>query len=659
MLLCIKQSVRAGIWTALLAYLGASPSVAQPLEVYVDGTAACGRKTGSPICSDLTGPFWMIDDGVNAVAAGGTVFIRGGLYTESHLLNKPMQLRAYDGEVTVGFVGGAVVGNALSSPVYVNLYWDADWDADNSSLPNGESLPKDELDAFTAALIQSSYFNGLSEYGVQAPSFGGGFLPHPLCTQKAPPTVHYFDLLFPLAPSIMGFLQCELDHAPIPQGSQVVYNIILPSGSLEDDLGLCQGSNANTAFHFHESPLTPEGAVAVAGIIETGATFEQLVAVLALIHGGPIYTIESADSRCRNFINNMVHEMVEAASDPFPDIISVIINGGAEVADECEHAPLSAPFVPSVRVLPPNSSFPTSGRFTTFDNIKVPQYWSNKGVKCVAGFADNTTPTVSQAAITGNGADITLTITGSGFGNPLPWINPREPAPLVVPYLGIQDVTQGWQAGNVLNSDFLKANIALWSDTTVVVKGFFFNTGNLVMQPNDLLSYWVCNPASGQCGVGATQLVESGSPQLKIFVENMPNVTLTYDILVDGQKVDPRNWLVFGDSPTVTVTENPTRPGFFTPTFFGGCDSSGRVALKPGDNQTCTILNIATTGCSSGEHCCSGATSSLGCVAGCVADTVVCQPLCPPLPAGQICCEGPLPNGQCTASCIIPPAVCR
>jgi hypothetical protein len=549
----------------------------------------------------------------------------------------------------------AVVGNALSSPVYVNLYWDSNWDADNPS------LPEDELDGFTAALLQSSYFDGLSEYGVHAPSFGGGFLPSPLCRQKAPSSVGFYD---PIAPSIIGFLQCELDHAFIPKGSQVIYNIILPSGSLESDFfgtrTLCRGGPL--AWHFHQTPYSAEAVIALGAALlalTTGGVdgaLEAFLGGLVALQGGPIYTIESADSQCGNFIENLVHEMTEAASDPFPPP-SVILTGGGEVADLCENANRSAPFVPPGPALPPNPSFPTSLSFTTASTVQVPQYWSNSGQKCVAGFAESesTTPSSLQAAITGNGADITFQITGSGFGNPLPWINPRWPPPLNVPYLAIQDETQGWQAGNALNSDFLKLNIAQWSDTTIVVKGFFFNTGNLVMQPNDQLSYWVCNPASGKCAFAKTKLVESGSPQLKIFVENMPNVTLSYDILVDGQKVDARDWLVFGDSPTVTVTENPTHPGFFTPTFHGGCDSSGRVALKPGDNQTCTILNIAATGCSSGQHCCSNPTSSLGCVPGCVADTVTCEPLCP---SGQKCCGSALPNGRCDDICIRPRMSC-
>src|SRR5438477_734308 len=34
-----------------------------------------------------------------------------------------------------GPFANAIVGNALSAPVYVNLYWDATWDADNPTMP--------------------------------------------------------------------------------------------------------------------------------------------------------------------------------------------------------------------------------------------------------------------------------------------------------------------------------------------------------------------------------------------------------------------------------------------------------------------------------------------------------------------------------------------
>jgi hypothetical protein len=273
----------------------------------------------------------------------------------------------------------AVVGHPLSAPVYVNLYWDSDWDTDNPS------MPKDELDAFTAALLHSSYFGGLSEYGVGFPSFGGGFLPDPACRQKAPSRVGYYS---PTGPSIIDFLNCETDHHGLPQGPQVVYNVIMPTGSLESDFfgshKLCTGKGAATAWHFHQTPYTPEviAAIVAAGLnvlnLSTGgipgALVDLLTAFELVEQPGPIYTITFADPACKpNLIQNLAHEMVEAASDPFPS--AEVILHEDETVDICDDkgAAASSPFVPPGTVLPPRESFPPFARFTTAGTISVPQ----------------------------------------------------------------------------------------------------------------------------------------------------------------------------------------------------------------------------------------------------------------------------------------------
>jgi hypothetical protein len=120
----------------------------------------------------------------------------------------------------------AAVGNALSSPIFVNLYWDATWDADHPSMRTAA------LDAFTAAVVSSSYVSGLSEYGVQAPSvttrLAGvmGFTPDPGCPPKAPASVGFYD---PINPSIIGFLNCELKATNPFTGSPT-----LPRGPASD-----------------------------------------------------------------------------------------------------------------------------------------------------------------------------------------------------------------------------------------------------------------------------------------------------------------------------------------------------------------------------------------------------------------------------------------
>jgi hypothetical protein len=106
----IKQSMRVGVWAALLSMLASSAALAQTPEVFVDGASECSFQTGDKFCHiggtsthpQVGGPFKRIGEAVNAVSPGGTLFIRGGFcYTESVLLNKAMQIRPYDGPVTI------------------------------------------------------------------------------------------------------------------------------------------------------------------------------------------------------------------------------------------------------------------------------------------------------------------------------------------------------------------------------------------------------------------------------------------------------------------------------------------------------------------------------------------------------------------------------
>ena len=256
-----------------------------------------------------------------------------------------------------------VVGNALSAPVFVNLYWDATWDVDNPS------MTEQQLDTFTTALLSSSYFGHLSEYGVGSPTYAGGFLPAPLCPRRASSSVGFYD---PFDTSIVGFLQCELDHGRVPQGSQVVPTSFpggMPTGSSRAT------SSAPTSFapaeprshrHFHQTPYSAQAVLGTgAGLLgaATGGVQGALLALLGALgalQGGPLYTIVSADSRCGSFSHNLLHEMVEAASDPFPPPSVILNGGGGEIVDICDLMKgvlPSHPFVPSrdadhQRVLP-------------------------------------------------------------------------------------------------------------------------------------------------------------------------------------------------------------------------------------------------------------------------------------------------------------------
>lgn len=97
----IDWRLRPGAWAVGAALLVTCPASAQLSTGYVDGGSNCFGRTGDRFCSVAKGPFRQISEGVKWVSAGGTLFISGGTYVEPILLNKPMQIQAYDGPVTI------------------------------------------------------------------------------------------------------------------------------------------------------------------------------------------------------------------------------------------------------------------------------------------------------------------------------------------------------------------------------------------------------------------------------------------------------------------------------------------------------------------------------------------------------------------------------
>jgi hypothetical protein len=228
------------------------------------------------------------------------------------------------------------VDQPMASATFINIYWDSSWDADNPL------LTKETLDLFTQKMAGSTYFQGLSEYGVTSVSFAGGFLPDPRCPQKAPSSVGFYD---PFNTSIAGFIQCEHDNGPAQfRQTSVVYNVILPVSSIESDFwtaNFCTGAGSPVAWHYHGLP--------------------------PFFSGQPIYTISQANPSCGNLFDSVLHEMAEALTDPYPIDISIIppkVNiGTTEIADVCEGKDINM-FL--------NSVF-----------VQAPSYWSKKKQRCI------------------------------------------------------------------------------------------------------------------------------------------------------------------------------------------------------------------------------------------------------------------------------------
>ncbi|MGA7343086.1 MAG: hypothetical protein WBE72_19380 [Terracidiphilus sp.] len=499
-----------------------------------------------------------------------------------------------------------VVTTPIAAPIYVNLYWDTNWDADNANVATGGSgISKEAFDSLMGAVTGSTYFAGLSEYGVGAASFGGEFLPNPACTAKPPSTVGYYD---PFNASIMGFLQCELDNdTSVPQGNNVVYNIILPQGSTESDsfgnlLGFtspeCTGGP--TAWHFHGSPYSAGSAIGgiLGGILgATIGTYFGSTGVGAVVgaavgyllaasqQGAPFYTISSVSTaplNCGDYTHNVLHEMVETASDPSPPF-SVMTTGNGEIVDICDdmNAPTSPSWVPTASL--------QSGRTLTpggFLTVKVPQFWSNAGQACVKGFSSTAMPAITGATMSGSFPTSSIAVTGSGFGTvPSAFVIPTGAN---LPYAGVQDqnTAQNWQAGNSLNSDTVGMTVTSWSDSAIAISGFSPPSGSTTaLNSGDPLTLWVCNPSSGLCGSSNFNSTSSGSGQ-------NPNDIVTLGVTIrtgdDDARSDTELWLSIPGlgTPFCLKPSNNAHPSTVCPQNGGSArDQNGRQGWNNGSTD--------------------------------------------------------------------------
>lgn len=376
----------------------------------------------------------------------------------------------------------AHVDSPIASPTFVNLYWDNTWNTDNPG------MKKESLDAITQAVANSSYFKGLSEYGVTSASFAGGFLPEPACPQKAPNRVGFYD---PINTSIAGFVQCEHDSGPaILRQNNVIYNVILPPFSIESDFwssNFCTGPGSPIAWHYH-------------GLEDSFPN---------IFGGQPIYTIVQSNPKCggnASLVPSLTHEMVEATTDPFPIDISIIpphisISTENEIGDFCEGQDVPI-FVDASNETP------------LFTQVNVTSFWSNAAQKCVS-FTDTTAPSVTNLAITSWGSQTQVAASGNGFGT-MP-VQASLPSP-TLPYIEVVDRAHGWAAGDAINGDSVQLNIPAWSNTQLSQVGFVSNGAVVNNVPGAPLLGWVCNPSSLRCS-SKTTTAEPGpfNPRLLVM----------------------------------------------------------------------------------------------------------------------------------------------
>lgn len=414
----------------------------------------------------------------------------------------------------------ANVDQPMSTATFVNVYWDSNWDSDNPQ------LTREKIDAVTSAVFNSSYFGGLSEYGVTNLSFAGSVLPNKSCPQVAPNKVGFYD---PINTSIAGFVQCEHDNESVLQASNMVYNVILPQSSIESDLfssNFCNGPGANVAWHYH--------GLEKLSVIPWNVPFSD----------GPIYTIVQTNPSCvspSSFFAALTHEMVEALTDPYPLDISIIpphinIATENEIGDFCE------PGKPN-----PNSGWPfvftdPSGNSPLSPGVQVTTYWSNARQTCL-NFSDATQPSISSAGIqlANFGLNLFLNIPGSGFGSSTPATSP----------LTINDNTDSWQAGNSIDQNAIHFSMLASTNSQVTVMGMTGLSGFPVTSADASLTIWTCNPNSFKC-ISAPFTTPANSTPMSFAIETSDGDFLT---AINGGGIgaatDPTNtWPIHTDATT-------------------------------------------------------------------------------------------------------------
>jgi IPT/TIG domain/S-layer homology domain len=377
------------------------------------------------------------------------------------------------------YAQSAVVASPVPNPVFVNLYWDANWDADNPA------FTIHMIDTFTSAIVNSSYFGGLAEYysppKPPRATFYGSFRSAPgFCGSDSnglpPTTIGVYDLFG--GTTLGSFVDCAASFIATVGTPNVIYNLFLPPMTTPYKI-----SKGDTC--------TPGGGVG-------------FHAASGLTAHGNIFTVNPTNPACLSYMSTnpfgavtstLTHEMVEATTDPYISL-SMITNQN-EIGDLCSSNAQNTPFLPI--------DGPAAGGLAQ-------NYFSNSSSACVAGFTDLTAPTIASVSSTNWGASMTISISGSGFGNfpstlTIPIYEPSgvpTPGPAItlpqlidLPYVLVQDTSASprWEAGNSLNADGAEVLYSSWSDQQILISGF----GGSAPLPNDSLIFTACNPASGQC----------------------------------------------------------------------------------------------------------------------------------------------------------------
>jgi len=339
----------------------------------------------------------------------------------------------------------------------INLYWDTSttqWDSDVGGASTGETVA--QLDTFTRAIVHSSYFSQLSQYGVNH-IYMGPTLTAADCT--ATPSAATLPANVDAAiHGIDALLRCITQtNATLMTVDTAIVNVFLPP------------QVTNTGF----CNALPNGTHAAA---EHDASSNSRLAWTV------IPTTAACNSGANAVTTSLTHEIVEAATDPVPQSPTGWKEvGGREIADFC-------------------------GTSTPYAFASATQYWSNRAQACVNGFGTTTAPAITSTTVCGTGRNMAITLRGS-FGPP-PWDLVNGGPSLYVNAALARPGVAPWKAGNILAAppDTVRFGRLDWTQGTgphgadeIKIRGFAgtYGTGGQVVRPGDTITISVENPDNG------------------------------------------------------------------------------------------------------------------------------------------------------------------
>jgi hypothetical protein len=350
-------------------------------------------------------------------------------------------------------------GRVQDSAQIENVYWDDNWDANNTASPSRATI-----DNFTSTIVGSSYLDHANQYGVHRGGFVGDDQSSSICgTQRPSGGVAFTDLL--------GWITCEVQlpgtGVPYPDDN-TVYSIFMPEGAtVTGAIGATCSPGGAFAFHAWSAAFTIEIEIIFPGIpvpVPTiqGYPFTVVPASCAIANTGfPIKNVVDGMSELWS------HELAEATIDPFPptgwiDNSKFDINNLPQVFSEGEAADICSGV----------GDVPTTPVRMAGNNFLVAPYWSNADNACVplgASFSLNETGLPGTVAHTAtlDGSIVTLPFSDNfELGGTHTF---SYPSPVNDPSPGIRYVTTNPGGSITISGPF--------SNTAVYTREFLLTTG--------------------------------------------------------------------------------------------------------------------------------------------------------------------------------------